>query len=117
MASLIDAIILSHYLGPGMLAVVSLCMPIYMLINTPGMMIASGVSTLYAQYLGEGSRDEARRYFSASVIHMLVCGGLLTLAGLHFTGPVVKLLGANEALAQDTTEYVHVLFFFMIPLI
>ena len=115
-ASLIDAIILTHYLGSGMMAVVSLCMPVYMLVNTLGMLIASGASTLYAQYLGEGNKDEAQRYFSASVVHMLVCGGLLTLVGLLFTGPVVKLLGANEALTKDTTEYVHVLFFFMIPL-
>lgn len=115
-ASLIDAIILSHYLGPGMLAVVELCMPVYMLVNTLGMLIASGASTLYAQALGEGRRDEARRYFSASVIHMLICGGLLTLVGLLFTGPVVRLLGANEAVVRDTTDYVHVLFFFMIPL-
>ena len=47
-ASFIDVVILSHYLGPGMLAIIGLCMPIYMLVNTLSMLIASGASTLYA---------------------------------------------------------------------
>ena len=115
-ASFIDVVILSHYLGPGMLAIVSLCMPIYMLVNTLSMLIASGASTLYAQYLGEGDKQEALRYFSVSVVHSLICGVVLTVVGLLFTDPVVRLLGANDAVAAQTAEYAHVLFFFMIPL-
>ena len=116
-ASFIDVVILSYYLGPDMLAVVSLCMPIYMLVNTLGMLIASGASTLYAQHLGEGNKEEAMRYFSISVVHMALCGAVLTLIGLLFTKPVVHLLGVNDALFEPTMEYAHVLFFFMIPLI
>ena len=115
-ASFIDVVILSHYLGPDMLAVVNLCMPVYMLVNTLGMLIASGASTLYAQHLGEGNKEEALRCFSVSVVHMVLCGAVLTLVGLLFPGPVVRLLGANDAVFGPTTEYAHVLFFFMIPL-
>jgi phosphoglycerol transferase MdoB-like AlkP superfamily enzyme len=39
------------------------------------------------------------------------------LAGLLFTGPAVRLLGANDAIMEPTMEYARVLFFFMIPLI
>lgn len=46
-ASLIDVIILSYFLGSNMLAAVEVCMPIYMLVNTIGMLIASGATTLY----------------------------------------------------------------------
>ena len=115
-ASLIDVIILSHYLGPEMLAVIELCMPVYMLVNTLGMLIGSGASTLYAHYLGEGDKEEAMRFYSASVVHILLCGCLLTAAGVLLTGPVVSLLGANAAVAEPTAEYAHLLFFFMIPL-
>ena len=115
-ASLIDVVILSHYLGPYMLAVVELSMPVYMLVNTIAMLISSGAATLYAHYLGEGNREEALRYFSASTVHMLVCGGVLMLAGLFFTEPIVRLLGANDAVMIPTLDYAHVLFFFMVPL-
>lgn len=115
-ASLIDVVILTHYLGPSMLPVVQLCMPVYMLVNTLSMLISSGASTLYAHCLGKGDREEALRYFSASTIYMLISGGVLMLVGLAFTGPVVQLLGANDAVMAPTLEYAHVLFFFMIPL-
>ena len=72
-ASLIDVVILSYFLGPSMLAVVELCMPVYMLVNTLAMLISSGAATLYAHSLGEGDREEALRWFSASTIHMLIC--------------------------------------------
>ena len=115
-ASLIDVVILSHYLGPSMLAVVELCMPVYMLVNALAMLISSGAATLYAHFLGEGNREEAQRFFSASTVHMLVCGSLLSLAGLLFTEPVTRLLGANDAVLAPTLDYAHVLFFFMVPL-
>ena len=86
-ASLIDVVILSYFLGPSMLAVVELCMPVYMLVNTLAMLISSGAATLYAHSLGEGDREEALRWFSASTIHMLICGGVLMLAGFLFAGP------------------------------
>ena len=115
-ASMIDVAILSYYLGTDMLAVVGFCMPVYMLVNTLGMLIASGAATLYSQYLGEGNKTEAMRFFSVSVTHTAACGTVLTLGGLLLTGPIVKLLGADGPLAGPTTEYVRVLFCFMIPL-
>lgn len=115
-ASLIDVVILSYYLGPDMLAVVGLCMPVYMLVNTIGMLIASGAATVYAQCLGEKNEEEARRFFTVSVIQIIVAGTILMLTGLIFTGRVVSLLGANMAVAERTGEYVFVLSFFMIPL-
>lgn len=116
-ASMIDVVILSHYLGDNMLAVVNLCMPLYMLINTIGMLISSGAATLYAQSLGEDKQEEANRFFSVAFYHIIICGIVLTAGGLLFTGQIVDLLGANEALRQHTTDYVQVLFLFIVPLI
>jgi hypothetical protein len=93
-ASLIDVVILSYFLGPSMLAVVELCMPVYMLVNTLAMLISSGAATLYAHFLGEGDRKEALCWFSASTIHMLICGSVLMLAGLLFS------FGGAEAAPQ-----------------
>ncbi len=99
-ASLIDVVILSYFLGPSMLAVVELCMPVYMLVNTLAMLISSGAATLYAHFLGEGDRKEALCWFSASTIHMLICGSVLMLAGL---------------LPMFQTETVHSLVNYFIP--
>ena len=115
-ASLIDTIILSYYLGPEMLTTVSLCMPIYMLLNALGMMIASGGATLWAQHIGAGNRDEAQRDYGISLALMLITGLILTVSGLIFTEPIVKMLGATDEIIKPVLEYAHVLFFFMIPI-
>ena len=115
-ASLIDAIILNHYLGPDMLSTISICMPVYMTVNVLSMLIVSGGATLYAQSLGKEDRLEAQRFYTCSIVLMVVCGAVLTLSGLLFTRQIVQGLGAAGAILDPTVSYARVLFWFMIPL-
>ena len=115
-ASFIDVLILAYFLGPDMLAVVGLCMPVYMLLNALAMLIASGGATLTAQYIGEGNPQKANTCFSVSGIFMVLTGAFLTIIGSLFTTGIARLLGANDILLDPTTEYLQVLFFFMIPI-
>ena len=115
-ASLIDTIIMSHYLGPDMLSTISICMPIYMFVNTLSMLIVSGGATLFAQSLGREDREDAQRYYTCSIIMMVLCGAILTVTGLAFTEPIVTALGASGSVLEPTIRYGRVLFAFMIPL-
>lgn len=115
-ASLIDTIILSHYLGPDMLSTVSICMPIYMFVNTLSMLIVSGGATLFAQYLGRSDKPEAQRYYTCSIALMTLSGSVLTVVGLLFTEPIVSALGASGTILEPTVRYARVLFGFMVPL-
>ena len=115
-ASLIDTIILSYYLGPDMLATVSICMPIYMLVHVLSMLIVSGGATLFAQSLGREDREEAQRCYTCSIVLMVACGVVLTVAGLLFTEPLIRGLGAKESILDPTVSYARVLFGFMVPL-
>ena len=114
-ASLIDAIILNHYLGPDMLSTISICMPIYMTINVLSMLIVSGGATLYAQYLGKGDKTEAQRSYTCSFVLMVLCGALMMVFGLLFTRQIIQGLGAAGTILEPTVRYVRVLFWFMIP--
>ena len=115
-ASLIDAIILNHYLGPDMLSTISICMPIYMTVNVLSMLIVSGGATLYAQALGKDDRTEAQRFYTCSIVLMLLCGALMTVCGVLFTRQIVEGLGAAGSVLDPTLRYARVLFWFMIPL-
>jgi len=115
-ASLIDTIILSHYLGPVMLSSVSICMPIYMVLNALALLIASGGVTLCAAYVGKGELKESNRYFTAAALCIAAVGALLTVLGLLFTGELIALLGANTAVWDATFAYARVLMAFMLPL-
>lgn len=115
-ASLIDTIILSHYLGPIMLSSVSICMPIYMILNALALLIVSGGATLCATYVGKGDLTESNRYFTVSAVSVVFVGLLLTIAGILFPEEIVALLGANKTVWASTFEYAKVLMKFMIPL-
>ena len=115
-ASLIDAIILNHYLGPDMLSTISICMPIYMTVNVLSMLIVSGGATLFAQSLGKEDKTEAQRFYTCSIVLMVICGAVLTLFGLLFTPQIIQGLGAAGDILDPTVRYARVLFGFMIPL-
>ena len=103
-ASMIDVAILSYYLGTDMLAVVGFCMPVYMLVNTLGMLIASGAATLYSQYLGEGNKTEAMRFYSASVTHT-VSPSLtrVTLPTINAPTALVEIAAESDAAESRRT--------------
>lgn len=115
-ASLIDTIILSYYLGPVMLSSVSICMPIYMILNALALLIVSGGATLCATYLGKEDKEESNRYFTVSSACVLLVGLVLTVIGNIFPKQIITVLGANETVWQPTLEYARVLMVFMIPL-
>lgn len=116
LASLIDTVILSHYLGPLMLSSISICMPINMVLNALALLIASGGTTLCATYVGRKEPEEANRFFTVTFICMVFVGLLLTVIGCSFTERIVALLGANEVVWQSTLDYASVLMKFMLPL-
>ena len=61
-ASLVDIVILSMLLGSNMISAVSVCMPIYMLLNALALMISAGAATVYANYIGQENRAESNRF-------------------------------------------------------
>ena len=115
-ASLIDTVILSHYLGPVMLSSVSICMPIYMILNALALLIASGGATLCATYVGKGDVDESNRFFTVSAAGIVFAGLLMMIVGNLFTEQIISVLGANESVWQPTLSYARVLMLFMLPL-
>lgn len=115
-ASLIDTVILSYFLGPTMLSSVSICMPIYMIVNALALLIVSGGVTICASYVGKGDREESNRFFTLSFVCVVIVGIILTIVGSLFTKELITLLGANEAIITPTLEYARVLMFFMLPL-
>lgn len=113
--SLIDTVILSHYLGAVMLSSVSICMPVYMIVNALSMLIASGGTTLCATYIGMDDKEESNRFFTVSLAGIVFVGLTLTAIGSLFTAPIIKMLGANEAIWEPTMDYARVLMLFLLP--
>lgn len=114
--SLVDILILSMFLGSDMISAVSVCMPIYMLLNALALLISGGAATVYAFFIGQGNKAESNRYYSVALTVTLLTGAALTLWGIADTSGIVRFLGANEAIFDITQQYAGVLMWFVIPL-
>lgn len=109
---LADTFFISQALGPQGLTALNLAIPIYSFVHGTGLMLGMGGSIKYAIAAGRGDRAAANRVFT----RVLVLAGLFAAAfftsGLFFSGPLSRLLGADEAVFGMTDIYLKVILLF-----
>lgn len=72
--------------------------------------ITSGLGVRTAQCLGAGDMDGVRKSIGTSIIITAVVSVLLTVIALAFAEPLLRLMGADEAIFSYSKDYVIVLF-------
>ena len=93
LADMADALAVGHTVGETGLAAISLCLPVFMLINVFMDGLAAGGSIRFSQLLGEGSNEKAVRCFNRICVSTFAAG-LLIAAGVNLFAPhCLALLG------------------------
>lgn len=82
-------------------AAVSVNSALDQLIMMCGSMLAVGANSYIARLLGEGKREKASNVLSTSFFLAFGIGALLTVIGLSFMNPMVRLLGAKDAMCEQ----------------
>lgn len=102
----VDGVFIGRYLGDAAMAAFGLASPIFLLGNTLGGLISSGVSAVCSRKIGAGDKEGAQKTFQMSLTVMLVMS-LLSMGLIAFwADPISKMLGANTAeLFAYTKEY------------
>lgn len=103
-----DGIFVGRLIGAGALAAVNLVMPFIMMSFALSDMVAVGSSVQISIRLGEGRRKEASRIFSVSCAVIMALSVIVGAAAFFGAGPLVRLLGADEAVAGLAVEYMRV---------
>ena len=116
-AWIIDGIFVGRYVGPQGIAAINLSYPILSFSFGISVMIAMGGSTLASASKGADKENEGNRYFSATVILVSVLSAVFTISGLIFKIPLISLLGADEYISSYVSEYITVIFFYILPLV
>ena len=109
----VDGVFVSNCVGSDAFAAVNLIMPIIMILGSVGFMIGTGGSAIVSKTLGEGKKEKANEYFSMLVYLCVVSGGILSVIGIIFTGPIAVLLGAKGSIAKDCVTYGRTVFFML----
>lgn len=111
--TMVDGGFVSNLVGTGALSAVNIVYPVINLVFAVGIMLATGGSAVVAKLLGEGKDEEARQSFSMITLCGMAAGLVIGLAGVMFTGPIVRGLGANDAIYGYCYDYAFYLSLFV----
>lgn len=109
----VDGIFVSRLVDTNALSAVTVVMPVIMVTSAIGMMFGSGGNALIARKIGEGREDEARQDFSLLLVVAFVVSLALTVLGLLFLQPILRMLGADATLMPYCMEYARATLLFV----
>lgn len=108
-----DGGFVSRFIGTNALSAVNIVYPALNFIFAAGIMLATGGSAVAAKQMGEGAAHKAKQSFTMIVVCGTVLGVVTALAGVFFTDPIVRLLGANQDIYIYGAEYTFYLSLFV----
>ena len=107
-ATIIDAILITCFLGSDAVSAYGLAMPAFVLLPALGGTIANGVNKLCGNSIGSGDLETTNKAFSSSLIGGLAMSAVPTLLLLFFSMPLSTVLGATGtagALQTQVSDY------------
>lgn len=106
--SIVDGLFISNTVGSVAFAAINMIWPALMLVGSLGIMMGTGGSALVSKTLGQGDKEKACRIFSMIVYFTLLVGALMALTFYLLLGPIVELLGADEAMRPQCIIYASI---------
>lgn len=97
--------------GFGMIqtAAVSLVFPLTLIVTGLGCVFGSGTGSKISRLLGDKQFDRARKYANVALMSATVCGIILSVILILFLEPVLRLMGADEAVLPYAVKYGRVI--------
>lgn len=113
--ALIDALMLSHYIGPDAMAGVNVTKPVAQLLFAITCIIAQGGAMLTGMAIGNQDHNTANKIFSTSMTVLVALGLLAMLVPVTVGRQLTQLLCSDVALQGHTMQYLNILFYGAVP--
>ena len=107
--SVVDGIVLGHFVGANALASVNLILPCYSLITAIAIVIGVGCQTIVSISLGRSNRQEANDAVASLFYFLIGFSVLISLLIYLFAEPIAVFLGANAVLLNGSVGYIRTL--------
>ena len=108
--NLADTFFVSLTKEPAMIAAVTLCAPILLIIMSIACIFGMGGSSVIARLLGEERREESGTTMNFCVYAMAMAGVAVLACGLVFLQPLAKISGADADNIAYTCDYLKWIF-------
>ncbi len=100
-----DSIFVGRFVGTDGLAAVGLNFPLNIFLISVGILVGVGAGALISRRLGAADAEGADRAFGSALVLLIGSGLLVTLAGLLFAEPILRVLGASADLLPLARAY------------
>jgi putative MATE family efflux protein len=110
MYMMVDSVVVGRGVGKEALAAVGASFPIIFLMVSLIIGITMGASIMLSQYFGARDTDKLKKTIDTTVIFLLITAVLATVAGLIFSGPILKVLRTPDAVFPLARQYLNVMF-------
>lgn len=107
--NLVDAIFVGQGVGPLGLAGLAVAFPIQIVILGVAQVVGYGSASIISRSLGAGDARKADRMAGTSFVTVAVFGLVMTVGGLSFLEPLVRLFGATEAVLPFAADYLGII--------
>ncbi len=109
--NLVDTIFVGQGVGPLAIASLSIAFPIQMIIGGFAQMYGMGAASIISRKLGEKRRDEAADAAGTAIMLTIITALLITLTGLIFIHPILRIFGATAAIIPYASDYLGIVLF------
>ena len=113
--TIVDGIFVGHGVGTHGLGAVNIAVPFTMICAALFMLTSIGGVTVTAIRLGRGDQKGANQAFMHSFFATAVITAVLFIAGVFFTVPIARLLGADDSYLPMVRDYLFWYSLFIIP--
>ena len=101
----VDGIFVGQGVGHNALGAINIAGPFIMVVVALAMMVTVGGATLSAISLARKEDEKASRYFTISMLLIVVIAALMTLITSIWPEQIVRFLGADDILAEESACY------------
>lgn len=106
----VDSYVVGNYVGKVALAAVGASTPIINMLIGFFMGISTGAGVVIAQYYGANNIERMQKAIHNSIALTIIMGIFLTIIGLLFTDPILKLIGVPGDVFSQASSYLAIYF-------
>lgn len=106
----VDSYVVGNYVGKVALAAVGASTPIINMLIGFFMGISTGAGVVIAQYYGANNVEKMQKAIHNSIALTIIMGIALTIIGLLFTNPILKLIGVPGDVFSQASSYLAIYF-------
>lgn len=103
--SLVDSIMVGQYEGANGAAALATVMPVWNIILSLGLLFGIGGGVWLSTARGRGQKDEGNQFYTCAVISVVLISFLVCGLIFLFSGPLLRLFGANDTLLPLAQGY------------